>query len=261
MRRCVQRELRLLRRFFRVVAQLHDVALGEQDALEHLAPLRLLPEQELQVHPEVLHLLVLRVLHDRLRLTVGLYREALLVPADRLGLFDQRRDHAGEGARLGRELRGRFVILIESHGVASVREEAAGTEAIERARSGGVAWTRAAEVGCGERSKVARRCRVGAHSATGRTTFAVVTSWPTWRWVCSAAWKSRPITVDGNRARPTSRESSSVDGSVARTCAIARSTAASNSATSASWIPSRSSGRCSSRSAASCAAESGSPRA
>ena len=55
-----------------------------------------------------------------------------------------------------------------------------------------------------------------------RTTLDVVTSWPTWRWVCSAAWKSSPSTVEGSRARPTSRGSSRVAGSVARSWASAR---------------------------------------
>src|SRR6185369_11903112 len=105
----------LLARLLRLVPQLHDVALGEEDALEHLAPLRLLAEEELEVHPEVLHLLVLRVLHDGLRLTVLLDGEALLIPADRFGLLDQRGDHAGKGARRGRELFGRLVVLVESH--------------------------------------------------------------------------------------------------------------------------------------------------
>src|SRR6478609_7914311 len=79
----------LLARFFRLVAELHDVALREEDALQHLAPLRLLAEEELEIHPEVFHLLVLGVLHDRLRLAILLEREALLVPPDRFGLLDQ----------------------------------------------------------------------------------------------------------------------------------------------------------------------------
>ena len=36
----------------------------------------------------------------------------LLIPADRLGFFLQRRDQAGEGAGVGAELVGRLVILI-----------------------------------------------------------------------------------------------------------------------------------------------------
>src|SRR5919112_506916 len=102
----------LIARLLRLVAELHDVARREQDALEHLAPLRLLAQEELEVHPEVLHLLVLRVLHVRARLTVLLDREPLLVPADRLCFLHQRRDHAGEGARFRGKLFGRFVILV-----------------------------------------------------------------------------------------------------------------------------------------------------
>src|SRR5687767_6243009 len=79
----------LLARFLGFVTELHDVAFREENPLEHLAPLRLPAQQELQVHAEVLHLLVLRVLHDRARLAILLDREALLVPADRLRLLDE----------------------------------------------------------------------------------------------------------------------------------------------------------------------------
>ena len=57
----------------------------------------------------------MRVAHDRARLRVGLDREALLVPADRLGLLGQRRAQAGERARLRRQLVRRLVVLVESH--------------------------------------------------------------------------------------------------------------------------------------------------
>src|SRR5947207_1330713 len=95
------REVRLL---LRLLAGRDDVALREEDRLQDLAPLRLATQQELEVHPEVLELLQLRVLHDRPRLCVLLEREPLLVPADRLRLLDQRRGHARKGASLLRQL-------------------------------------------------------------------------------------------------------------------------------------------------------------
>ena len=96
-----------------LLAVLDDVALLEQDALGDLAPERRAAQQELEVHAEVLELLALRVAHDRPRLAVGLDREALLVPADRLGLLGQRGAQARERPRLGRQLLGRLVVLVE----------------------------------------------------------------------------------------------------------------------------------------------------
>ena len=49
------------------------------------------------------------------RLAVGLDGEALLVPADRLGLLGQRRAQARERPRLGRQLVGRLVVLVGRH--------------------------------------------------------------------------------------------------------------------------------------------------
>ena len=95
--------------------RLDDVAFGEQDRLQCDAPLRRSAQQELEVHAEVLELLGLSVLHDRLRLSVGLERDPLLVPADRLGLLGQRRDHPSERPRLGAQLLGRLVVLVEAH--------------------------------------------------------------------------------------------------------------------------------------------------
>src|SRR4051812_37174716 len=92
-----------------------DVTLGEQDLLQDLPPLRRAAEQELEIHPEVLELLELRVLHDGARLRVALDRDALLVPADGLRLLEERRAHAREGAGLRRELPGRLVVLVERH--------------------------------------------------------------------------------------------------------------------------------------------------
>ena len=87
----------------RLFAALDDVTVREEDRLEGDAPLRRAPQQELEVHPEVLELLALRVLHDRPRLRVWFERYPLLIPADRLRLFGHRRDHAGECPRPRRE--------------------------------------------------------------------------------------------------------------------------------------------------------------
>src|SRR3954454_9051948 len=99
----------------RLLAALDDVALAEENRLQRDAPLRRSPQQELEVHAEVLELLGLGVLHDRPGLRVGLERHPLLVPADRLGLLGERRDHAGERPRLGAQLLGGLVVLLESH--------------------------------------------------------------------------------------------------------------------------------------------------
>src|SRR5918994_2029574 len=64
----------------------------------------------------MLELLSLSVVHDRPRLSVGLDRQALLVPADRFRLFGQRSAEAGEGPGVFRELCRGLVVLIESHG-------------------------------------------------------------------------------------------------------------------------------------------------
>src|SRR5512141_1803074 len=106
----------VVRRFFALLAALHDVPAREENAFQSVPPHRLLPEQELEIHPEVLHLLLLGVLHDRLRLFILLQRDALLVPPDRLGFLGQRRDHAREGAGAARELVRRLVVLVETHG-------------------------------------------------------------------------------------------------------------------------------------------------
>src|SRR5205823_12243240 len=66
----------------RLLAVLDDVALSEQDLAQDRAPRRCAAEQELEVHAEVLELLLLRVAHDRARRLVLLERDALLVPAD-----------------------------------------------------------------------------------------------------------------------------------------------------------------------------------
>ena len=104
-----------------LLAVLDDVAGLEEDPLGDLAPDRRAAQQELEVHAEVLELLALRVAHDRPRLGVRLDRQALLVPADRLGLLGQRGAQTGERARLGRELFRRLVVLVESHRLSVLR--------------------------------------------------------------------------------------------------------------------------------------------
>jgi len=85
---CPPRDVRdLLLRFLALFAVLDDVAFLEQDFFEHGLPLRLPARQELERHRKVLELLLLRVLHDRLRLRVMLQGDTLLVPADRFGLL------------------------------------------------------------------------------------------------------------------------------------------------------------------------------
>ena len=81
-----------------------------------VGPLRAPAEQELEVHREVLVLLVARVGDDRARVLVLLDGEALLVPADGLGLLRQRGEDARQRPDLLAELLGRLVVLVESHG-------------------------------------------------------------------------------------------------------------------------------------------------
>jgi len=68
---------------------LDDVALLEEDPAGDLAPQRSAPQQELEVHREVLELLALRIAHDRLRLAISLDCQALLVPTERFGLLGE----------------------------------------------------------------------------------------------------------------------------------------------------------------------------
>src|SRR3954454_22889446 len=77
----------LIRLLLRLLTCLDDVAVGEQNLLQLLAPDRRLAQQEFEAHAEVLVLLLQRVLHDRLGLLVFLQRDALRVPADRLALL------------------------------------------------------------------------------------------------------------------------------------------------------------------------------
>jgi ketosteroid isomerase-like protein len=94
---------------------LDDVALLEEDPAGDLTPQRRAPQQELEIHGEVLELLALCVAHDGLRLAIGLDRQALLIPAERFGLLGKRRAETGEGSGLVRELVGRLVVLVEAH--------------------------------------------------------------------------------------------------------------------------------------------------
>src|SRR6478672_9154958 len=63
-------------------AILHNVTGLKEDPLQNLPPNRFLAEQKLQVHSEVFKLLLLRVLHNRLRFGVFLNRDPLLIPTD-----------------------------------------------------------------------------------------------------------------------------------------------------------------------------------
>src|SRR4051812_13076800 len=65
----------------------------------------------------MLEFFMLGVAHDAPRIFVFLDCKPLLIPPDRLGLFNQRGDHAREGARLRRKLVRRLVVLVEWHGV------------------------------------------------------------------------------------------------------------------------------------------------
>ncbi len=69
-------------------------------------------------------ILSLGVPHDRERLRVGLHRKPLLIPTDRFGLLGHRRAEPGERPGLLRQLLGRLVILVESHGGAPFRRSA-----------------------------------------------------------------------------------------------------------------------------------------
>src|ERR1700736_3415134 len=69
---------------------LDNVARLKKNILQDRAPVGLLSQQELEIHAEVLELLLLRVLHDGSGGLVLLNRNALLIPVNGLGLFDHR---------------------------------------------------------------------------------------------------------------------------------------------------------------------------
>src|SRR5438270_819638 len=94
---------------------LDDVTGSKQDSLCDLPPRWRAPQQELEIHAEVLELLSLRVTHHGERLGIGLDRDALLVPADRLGLLSKRGAQACECPRGGRELVRWLVVLVKAH--------------------------------------------------------------------------------------------------------------------------------------------------
>jgi hypothetical protein len=94
---------------------LDDVALREEDILEHGAPLVVAPREELEVHGEVFELLLLGVLHDRPGLWILLERETLLIPANSLRFLDERGADTGERPHLLGQLAGGFVVLLERH--------------------------------------------------------------------------------------------------------------------------------------------------
>src|SRR5205809_5910816 len=73
-----------------LLAVFHDVSGLEENALGDLAPWRRAPQQELEIHAEVLELLALSIPHDCQRLGVGLDRDALLIPTDGFGLLGKR---------------------------------------------------------------------------------------------------------------------------------------------------------------------------
>src|SRR4051812_42984278 len=79
--------LLVLARVLCLLAVLHDVARCEQDPPQGVTPDGLPAEQELEIHAEVFHLLLLRVVHDRLRLLVLLDGDALLIPSNCFRLF------------------------------------------------------------------------------------------------------------------------------------------------------------------------------
>lgn len=78
----------------------YDVDVLVENALRCDPSPRFLPQQELQVHAEVLKLLLLGVLHDRPRASVLLDRNKLLAPISRLGFFHQRGDYPRKRLRL-----------------------------------------------------------------------------------------------------------------------------------------------------------------
>src|SRR6266516_1937887 len=59
---------------------LDDVAALEENILQNLAPLRAAAEQELEIHSEMLELLVLSISHDGARFPVLFQRQTLLIP-------------------------------------------------------------------------------------------------------------------------------------------------------------------------------------
>src|SRR3954454_21789251 len=128
---------RLVCRLLGLLALLDDVAVGEEHLLHRRPPLRGAAQEELEVHREVLELLLLGVPHDGAGLVVALEGAPLPVPADGLRLLGQRGDHARERARLRRQLFRRLVVLVESHAANRTRIRGA-APSIRRAARGTV---------------------------------------------------------------------------------------------------------------------------
>src|SRR3954447_8099485 len=57
--------------FLSRLALLDDVALGEEDGLQLLAPHRRATQQEFEVHSEMFEFFLLRIFHDRARIGIG----------------------------------------------------------------------------------------------------------------------------------------------------------------------------------------------
>src|SRR5690349_14514280 len=74
---------------FRGHALFDDFASGEQYRFEFLAPEWGAAEEEFEIHSEVLEFLFLGIFHDGPRFRVAFDSNALLVPANRLRLFDE----------------------------------------------------------------------------------------------------------------------------------------------------------------------------
>src|SRR5674476_1070068 len=100
---------------FAALAGFDDAAFSEKNFLELGPPFWLAAEQEFQIHSKVLEFFLLGSLHDRLGLGVFFQRDTLFVPADGLGLLDQGRAHASEGACFLGQFVWRLVILVETH--------------------------------------------------------------------------------------------------------------------------------------------------
>src|SRR5438034_7282925 len=114
---------------------LDNVAALEEDILQHFAPLRAAAEQELEIHSEVLELLVLSISHDGARFPVLFQRQTLLIPGNRLRLLDERGNHTRERTGLRGKLARGLMVLLESHrNLLSARVTAA-------LKKGGRSWT------------------------------------------------------------------------------------------------------------------------
>src|SRR5439155_22383283 len=69
---------------------LDNVATLEEDILHHFAPLRAATEQDLEIHSELLELIVISISHDGAGFTILFQRQTLLISGNRLRLLDDR---------------------------------------------------------------------------------------------------------------------------------------------------------------------------